>query len=95
MVKMDEAIGDKNCLGKLRGKKRSVSHFKNIEFWKYIRCILSAVTYEIKGHQLWGEIEKSVRKKWKTTIHRYVNEITYLTTLCCYLYSHHYCYNFY
>ena len=29
MVKMDEAVGDKNRLGKLRGDKHSVSHFTN------------------------------------------------------------------
>ena len=47
---MNEAVGENNRLGKLRGKKWLVRHFTKNGFWKFIGCILSAVTYDIKVH---------------------------------------------
>ena len=34
MIKMNEVVGENNCLDKFRGKKQLVHHFTRKEFWK-------------------------------------------------------------
>ena len=41
------------------GGKQIVCPFKSQEFWKYIGCLLSEVTFGKKGHKIWSEISKS------------------------------------
>ena len=43
--KVDEVVGMKNCVTMNGRGKRLVLTFKSQEFWKFIDCILSAVTY--------------------------------------------------
>ena len=51
MAKINEAVGEKNFLDKCERRKRSVCQFKKNEFCKFIGCIISVVTYRIRGHQ--------------------------------------------
>ena len=53
MEKMNESVGDKNRLDNSGGRKQLVCHFTNNKFWKFIGCILSSVTYGMKGHNIW------------------------------------------
>ena len=62
MVKMNEAVGMKNCVAINGGWKRLVCTFKSQELCKCIGCIILAVTYGKKGHKLWSEIPKSFGK---------------------------------
>ena len=62
MAKINEAVGMKNYVTINGGKKRLVSPFKIQEFWKFIGCVLSEVTYGKKEHNLWSEIPKSFGK---------------------------------
>ena len=50
---MNEMVGMKNRLMMSGRKKRLVITFTRQEFWKCIGLILSAVTYEKKGHNIW------------------------------------------
>ena len=58
MEKTNEAVGTKNRFTIDGGGKRLVCPFNRKYFWKRIGCILSAVTFGKKGHQLWSEIPK-------------------------------------
>ena len=42
---MNESVGMKNRITMAGGKKRLVHPFRRQEFWKYIVCVLSEVTY--------------------------------------------------
>ena len=55
---MNEVIGTKNCLIMSGVNKWLVSPFRRHELWKYIVCILSAVTYGKKGLKISIEIPK-------------------------------------
>ena len=55
--KTNEDVVDKNRIDKLRGKRCLTCHFSKKEFYKFIRCVLLAVTYGNKGHNIWGEIK--------------------------------------
>ena len=44
MVKINEAVGMKNHLKMGGGGKWIVCPFRRKEFWKYIGCVISAVT---------------------------------------------------
>ena len=50
--------------------KRLVRTFKMQEFWQCIGCVLLAVTYEKKGHNIWSEIPKSSCRMAPTKIQR-------------------------
>ena len=58
MVKMNEAVCMKNHFTSNGGGKQQVKKFKRKEFWKYIGCILPAVTYRRKVWNLWSEVPK-------------------------------------
>ena len=45
MEKMNEAVGENNCIYKYRGKQRLVCHFTSHKFFTCIGCIILAVTY--------------------------------------------------
>ena len=64
--KMNEMVGINNRIMMSGGKKQLVRPVTRQEFWKFIGCILSAVTYGMKGHNLWSEIPITVVKN-KTT----------------------------
>ena len=53
---MNEMVGMNNRLMMYGGKNWFVCIFKRQEFWKFIGCILSAVTYGNKVHKIWIEI---------------------------------------
>ena len=59
---MDEAVGENNRIDKYGGRKRLFINFTKNDILKYIGCILLVVTYEIKGHQIWGVTETYVSK---------------------------------
>ena len=63
------------------------------EFWKFICCVLSSVTYGKKGHKLWSEIPKSFGRKATTKILRDVRGNTNLNTVYCDHYRHFYIYD--
>ena len=54
MVKINEAVGEKNRLDKSWGKKLLVQNVTKNEFWKCIGCIILTVTYESKGQRILG-----------------------------------------
>ena len=93
MVNINEVVGMKNCLDISGVNKRLVCPFRRQYLWKFIGCILQALTYGKKGHNIWSEIPKSLGKKPRTKLRRYVFENTYLNNLCCDLYSPYCCYD--
>ena len=92
MAKMNELVGMKNCFTMDGGGKRLVRSFNRKELWKCIGCILSAVTYENKGHKLWREIPKYSGKMAPTKLRRDVIGNTDLYKVCCAHYCHSYIY---
>ena len=70
MAKSKEAVVMNNCPDKSAGRKRLVHTFTKTEFLKFILCILSAVTYEIKEQRIQGKTETYVSKKVRSTIQR-------------------------
>ena len=80
---MNEAVGVNNCLTMDRGKKRSVCPFRRQELWKYIGCILLAVTYGNKGHKPWSEVPKTFGNKAINKLQRNVCGDTYLNKVWC------------
>ena len=58
MAKSNEAVGMKNRFTVNGGGKRLVRPFGKHEFWKFVGCVIAAVTYGEKGHKLWSEISK-------------------------------------
>ena len=93
MVNINEVVGMKNCLDISGVRKRVVRPFRRQELWKYIGCIISALTYGKKGHKIWSEIPKSLGKNPRTKLRRNVFEKTYFNSLCCDLYSPYCCYD--
>ena len=63
MEKINEAVGMNNRVTVSGGGKRIVRNFISQELWKFIDCVLLAVTYGGKGHNLWSEIPKYFVKK--------------------------------
>ena len=90
--KMNEAVGTKNCLILYGGKKWQVCPFRRQELWKYIGCILLAVTYGKKGHNIWSEKPKTFGKNLQTKLHKDVRGNTDLNKVCCDLCCPYYCY---
>ena len=86
---MNQAVGEKNRLDTSVGRKWLVCHFTREKFWKCTGCIILAVTFGVKIHQLWGKPESSVSKKGKTPLrtplHIYVCCKTDLLKERCYL----------
>ena len=83
MAKMNKAVGMKNRVTMIGGGKWLVILFKSQEFWKFIGCILSPVTYGKKGHKIWSEVPKCFGKYENTKLRRDVNETTDLYKVCC------------
>ena len=79
---MNQAVGEKNRLDKSGGRKRPVLLFTRNGFCKCLGCIILAVTYGIKRHQLGVKPKTYVSKKWetplRTPLHIYVRGKTYL-----------------
>ena len=48
--------------------KRLVRLFRSQEFWECIGCVVLAVTYGKKGHNLWIEVSKSFGNKSPTKL---------------------------
>ena len=70
MAKMNEALGMNNRVTVDGGCKQIARPFRRQEFWKCIGCLISAVTYERKGHKLWSELPKYSGKISPTKIQR-------------------------
>ena len=60
---MNLAVGEKNRLDISGGNIWLVHTFRRQVFWKFIGCIISAVTYGNKGHNIWGGNQVSVDKQ--------------------------------
>ena len=60
---MNVAVGEKNCLDVSGGGIRLVHPFRRQEYWKCFGCILLAVTYGKKGHDVWGGTQIFVDKQ--------------------------------
>ena len=88
MANTDEGVGKKNYIDNSGGKKRLVCHFTRNKFCRYIGCTLLAVTYDIKGNQIWKKTERYV-SKGGNKVPRDVRENAYLLKVCCYLYHPH------
>ena len=63
MKKMNQAVVENNSLDTTVGRKCPVGPFIKNNIWKCIGYIISAVTFGVKLHQLWGKPESSVSKK--------------------------------
>ena len=82
MTKINEAVSMKNLLENYGGKKWLDCSFRRQELWKCIGCILSVVTYEKKGHNLWSETTKTFGEKPQTKSKRDIFEKTYFIWVC-------------
>ena len=82
MEKMNEAVCMKNRFTSNGGGKRPVKPFKMQELWKYIGCILSAVTYGKNGRKLWSEVTKCFGKYENPKLRRNVRETTNSYKVC-------------
>ena len=91
---MNEAVTMKNRVIFNGGGKRQVKNFTRQEFWKFIGCILSAVTYGKKGRNLWSEVSKDFGKHENQTLRRDVHGTTNLQKVCCALIRHLFFYAF-
>ena len=76
MEKMNEAVCMKNCVTLNGGGKRQVKKFKRQEFWKYIGCILSSVTYGKKVRKIWSGVPKGFVQYENLTLRRDVRGTT-------------------
>ena len=92
MKNVNVAVGEKNCLDLSVEKRQLVHPFRRQECWKFIGCILSAVTYGKKGHNIWGGAQISVDKQELTKSYRYVCRNTDLLRVLCGIYRPQYCY---
>ena len=77
MIKINQAVGERNHLDKYRGSKRLVSHFTKHKYCNCIGSVLLEVTYGMKEQHIWGETKKSVSKNGQTPINRNVCGKTY------------------
>ena len=74
------------------GVKRLVCTLKRQEFYIFVDCVISAVTYENKGHKLWSEIPKASCRMVHPKIQRDVSGNTNLYKVCCDHYRQFYIY---
>ena len=58
MAKINEVVVMKNRVTVGEGGERIVRPFRRQEFWKFIGCLLSEVTYGKKEHKLWNKLPK-------------------------------------
>ena len=84
--KRNKAVGQKNHLDNSEGKTRLVCTFRRQEFCKCIVCIILSVTYENKGHKLWGETPIFVGNKSQNKLHIDFCGNTDLHKVCCDIY---------
>ena len=92
--KMNEAVGMKNRFTVGGGGKQVVHRFNRQEFWICIGCILSAVNYGKKGHNIWIAIPKASCGMAPTKLRIYVCVKTDLYRVCCAHYCNFYIYAF-
>ena len=78
MKNMNKSFGMKNCLDISGRKKQLCCTFISQCLWKYVGCVLLAVTYGKKGKNIWRKTKKYFGKKERTKLHRYVRGNTYL-----------------
>ena len=91
---MNEAVGKRNCIDELGGKRRLVQKISNKEFWKCIECIILEVYYGKKGHKIWRKTNTSAAKKVQSLIDRDVHGKTDSLKVCCDIYCHNYSFLF-
>ena len=89
---MNEAVGMKNRFTVDGGGKQLVRPLKMQEFCKFIGCVLLAVTYGKKGHEIWSEIPKASCRIVPTKLQRDFCGNTHLYKVCCDNYHHFYIY---
>ena len=91
---MNEAVGMKNDVTVGGGGKRLVCPFIWQDLWKFIGCVILAVMYGKKGHNLWGEIPKYYGMTEATKLQRGVRRNTDLYKVYCDIYHTFYIYAF-
>ena len=92
IAKTNEAVCMKNRFTSNGGGKLLVRPFKRQEFWKCIGCIILAVNYGNKGHNIWSEVPKCFSKYENPKLRRDVCGNTNLYKVCCAHYRHFYIY---
>ena len=70
MAKINEAVGMKNRFTLDGGRKSIVLPFRRQEFCIFIGCVLSAVTYGKKVHNIWSEMPKYFNRASRTKLQR-------------------------
>ena len=89
---MNELVCMKNRFTSNGGGKRLVRPFKRQEFWKCISCVLLAVTYGKKGHNLLSEIPKYFGNNAPNKLQRNFRGNTNFYKVCCDIYRRFYIY---
>ena len=92
MANMNEAGVVRNHFTVNGGGKRLVRPFNRQELYKFIVCILSAVTYGKKGHKIWIEIPKYSCRMAPLKLQRDIRVNTNLYKVCCSHYCHFHIY---
>ena len=82
MSRINEAVIERNKLQKLGGQTRLVRKISNMEFWKFIECIISRVTHAKKVCIIWGEIYRFDAGKVPISIYRHFCGIFKLNVHC-------------
>ena len=91
-AKMNEVVVIRNRFTMNGLGKRLVRPFRKQEFWKCIGCILLALNYRNKVHNLWSEIPKAFCRMVPPKQQRDVCGNTDLYKVCCAHYRHYYIY---
>ena len=82
-AKMNEAVSMENPLTMSGREKRLVFTFRGQELWKYIDCVLLAVTHGKKGRNTCSETTKLFDKGPPTKLQIDVSGNIDLNKLCC------------
>ena len=90
IAKKNEGVGMKIRFTMDGGGKRLVCPFKRQEFWKWIGCVLSAVTYGKKGHNISSEVPNLSCRMAPTRLQRDLHGNKDLYKVCCDHYCHFY-----
>ena len=71
IARMNQVVGENNCIDKSGGRKRPDRPFTRNKFWKYSGCIILAVTFGVKLHHLWVKLNhlSVIRIKLHCKIH--------------------------
>ena len=62
---MNLAVAENNRQDIHGGNNQLVRHFTRKYFWKFIGCILSAVTYGNKGNNIWSKLKSLLVSRQK------------------------------